>query len=515
MKYLYGASVQGIQGFIFATNRLKEIVGASEIVEEIATKFFPELLRELGVEEKEWKAVVMAAGNVRILFDEKEAVEKLFEVAPKKVMQRAYGITLSQAVVEVPERIDRVVIDRLGESLKAARNRQYVALDRSLNATYLVPRTARPAVRKKKVKGEEELFDRATLQKMQASDEGKASLLKKLKVSEMDLKKYPDEMKRMANSKGKIAVIHADGNGLGMVLQKIGESLERHPEKTEEVFKEFSLRLDEATGKAAKRAFKEAFNTEEESIRFRPVVLGGDDLTVICDADRSLNFIGKFLEYFEEDTRNEIGQLGREYGIESIGEGLTACAGVAYCNEKFPFHYAVSLAEELCGVAKKESKSLDRNHPPSSLMFHNIQSSYVDNYEGYRRRELTLETNRGEIRLDFGPYYLREQGDFLPTVDALKGAAAAFADEETSPIGKLRNWLDMLEESRDLADMALARIVEMAQERGFDDRFLRGLHEELSLEKLIVSRQREEDGKEEVTPIYDILQLHSISGVLQ
>ena len=31
-KYLYGASVQGIQDFIFKTNRLKDIVGASEIV---------------------------------------------------------------------------------------------------------------------------------------------------------------------------------------------------------------------------------------------------------------------------------------------------------------------------------------------------------------------------------------------------------------------------------------------------------------------------------------------------
>lgn len=37
MRYLYGASVQGIQSFIFATNRLREIVGASDLVEEIAT----------------------------------------------------------------------------------------------------------------------------------------------------------------------------------------------------------------------------------------------------------------------------------------------------------------------------------------------------------------------------------------------------------------------------------------------------------------------------------------------
>ena len=34
-KYLYGAAVQGIQNFIFQTNELKDIVGASELVEDI------------------------------------------------------------------------------------------------------------------------------------------------------------------------------------------------------------------------------------------------------------------------------------------------------------------------------------------------------------------------------------------------------------------------------------------------------------------------------------------------
>jgi len=38
-KYLYGASVQGIQDFIFKTNKLQEIVGASEIVKNISHIF--------------------------------------------------------------------------------------------------------------------------------------------------------------------------------------------------------------------------------------------------------------------------------------------------------------------------------------------------------------------------------------------------------------------------------------------------------------------------------------------
>lgn len=40
-SYLYGAAVQGIQSFIFQTNKLMEIAGASELVEQkYITKFW-------------------------------------------------------------------------------------------------------------------------------------------------------------------------------------------------------------------------------------------------------------------------------------------------------------------------------------------------------------------------------------------------------------------------------------------------------------------------------------------
>ena len=39
-NYLYGLTVQGIQSYIFETNKLKEIIGASEIVEQLCTTWF-------------------------------------------------------------------------------------------------------------------------------------------------------------------------------------------------------------------------------------------------------------------------------------------------------------------------------------------------------------------------------------------------------------------------------------------------------------------------------------------
>ena len=64
-KYLYGAAVQGIQEFIFKTNELKHIVGASELVEQICTSAF-DAFAEHG------DSIVRAAGNIRVIYDNEE-----------------------------------------------------------------------------------------------------------------------------------------------------------------------------------------------------------------------------------------------------------------------------------------------------------------------------------------------------------------------------------------------------------------------------------------------------------
>ena len=69
-QYLYGAAVQGIQSFIFQTNTLREIVGASELVEEICTKMFAE---QLGISktnlDNDGNAIINAAGNIKYIFN--------------------------------------------------------------------------------------------------------------------------------------------------------------------------------------------------------------------------------------------------------------------------------------------------------------------------------------------------------------------------------------------------------------------------------------------------------------
>ena len=97
-KYLYGASVQGIQQFIFQTNELKDIVGASELVESICTELFKKVV---GQRWKEANQVISAAGNVKYIFEDKAECEEVVRNFPREVMTNAAGVTISQAVVEL------------------------------------------------------------------------------------------------------------------------------------------------------------------------------------------------------------------------------------------------------------------------------------------------------------------------------------------------------------------------------------------------------------------------------
>jgi hypothetical protein len=251
----------------------------------------------------------------------------------------------------------------------------------------------------------------------------------------------------------------------------------------------FSEALDEAT----KRAFQIA---KQDYMDIRDVILGGDDMTVICNANNALEFTKNFLNYFEEETAKIV-------ELKKHTDKLTACAGIAYTNEKYPFHYAVDLAEALCGQAKKHSK-----REASCLMFHNIQSSNFQSWDKFIEDELTITNDSYSIRCDFGAYYLDSNSE--PTIENLITVIESYR-QEGSPISRLRAWMGELYNNAQYAQNMLERINTMAElnsewrERIMNQN-LRNLYGSLSNDKLIVK-------KDDVlkTPLYDILQILSVT----
>ena len=470
-KYLYGASVQGIQEFIFKTNQLQEIVGASEIVKSLEAEFE----KISGYQKGDKNILLNAAGNIKAIFDDKKKLEKVVREFPKKIMQKAYGITISQAVVKMEDKFieQKDAIKELEKRLKTQRNKPSIPLDLSINIMELAPKTARPQVEKD--------MDKATNQKRDVY----AIWFKNERRDDKEFEKSK-ELSYISNGKSKLAVIHADGNGLGQLIPTLSN------------ISEFSVNLEKATTEAYEEAKKTIKND-----KIRKIILGGDDMTVICDANYALEFTKVFLEKFEELTE------------KYTNHKLTACAGIAYANEKYPFHYAEGLAEELTKATKKHAKDLKKSQKlslvPSSPMFHNIQSSNFQSWEKFIKDELTIPNDKETIRCDFGPYYLSQDGqpkieNFLNTVEAYRC--------DGSPISRLRSWMSELSKSNQSAKNMLDRINDIIKENKkwnckIMENNLEKLYKGLSNEKLIIDDKN--DSRYNKTPIYDVLQILSVT----
>ena len=165
-KYLYAAAVQGIQSFIFQTNVLKDIVGASELVESICTEAFKQLP---GISWKEENQVIAAAGNVKYVFDTREDCEKAVREFPRTVMTMAPGITISQAVVELTDDFEKDV-NSVEEKLRAQRNRILPPLADGLLGVRRAPGTGLPASGSRNGKGSGAFIDDSTKRKQGMND---------------------------------------------------------------------------------------------------------------------------------------------------------------------------------------------------------------------------------------------------------------------------------------------------------------------------------------------------------
>lgn len=512
--YLYGAAVQGIQGFIFQTNNMKDIVGASELVECICTKLFAEHVGYNGDSEtllqslkSDSNAIVNAAGNIKYLFTSREACEKMVREFPKAVVEFAPGITISQAVEKMDKDFSkedfRQAVLKLEAKLRLQRNKPMRSTQPGFMGVERSRQTGLPVIDRRRKDNTPLLLDAATYRKLYTEKQGQrierkdsTQLLCNKAFGNCENKQIPFNIGDVTSKNDWIAVIHVDGNGLGQVVQHIGSEMGR--------LKEFSFLLDQATTQAAKEAFGNIMRKPENAslgkIPFRPIVLSGDDHTMICRADLAIPYTMEFIRLFEKYTQKMLGDFLK--GVFKNKETkLSACAGIAFIKSSFPFYYAYELAESLCGHAKKDTKELYRftegNLPASCLMFHKVQDSFFVDYKDIIDRELTPGSGHS---FKFGPYYMG--GDFSKaatdagrwTCEQLIRNAKQLGEEAMGPVQSgLRNWMSLIYTEPGQARQKRERLLMIASEAGKE------LIEEIC-------------PKESPYPVYDLLTLITINN---
>lgn len=372
MPVLTGIDVLGVQRFVFASNRLRDVVTGSFLVhwstscQGALSGLVTEksiLLAGGGNAIVEFhtidEAKVFAALYTRRLYDKVPGLEvvlvhEIFENGKLAVSLQNLQIKLAKAKTE---RLPSVPLS--GLSVTAS------CLETGLPATDFdsdettVPISLNICKRRKKRKEANEYWYPFL--------KGKESF------------DFPLELDKLGRDKGDtslIGIVHVDGNGVGAKIKEwLKEKVDSQvtDENVRYEYKEWSQAIDRLGQKALQAAVDRIFQSVVRSsagkknkvsggtparlsftlteaddhgrwlLPIRPILLGGDDLTFVCDGRIALDLAETALCEFEHSNILHLGNI-------------TASAGIAIVRVHSPFARGYELAEKLCRSAKVKLK---------------------------------------------------------------------------------------------------------------------------------------------------------------
>lgn len=358
------------QAFVFASNRRRANVGASRLIKMACTTWVDDAVGERTAASV--TVVVRASGKTILLVADKDTGKAVVRAVTKRALKDAPGLDIWGVVQEVgcPEECCHATDEcRLKDSLKEA------------HATLRQVRMSRPhpAQRAARTPFTEpcRLTDMAATttvsfgsgaeeRKMPVSAQLDACLRAGRETRKGDAAEWPGVHQELDQDLGStwVAVLHADGNGVGELIR----NLDAAPDKYLPTLKSLSSGIEAVTlaavGEAARLVQKEAcskVHREEEEFCKRgfeeptcrwwlPLVIGGDDVTVLLRGDLALGFTEQLLDKFRWAAKSHVWP-------ESVnGVSLSMSAGLAFVKPHHPFNQAYDLAEELCNSAKDLSR---------------------------------------------------------------------------------------------------------------------------------------------------------------
>lgn len=390
MSWYYRYETKGIQNWILSSNKLRDLAGGSALVEELT-----QAARERA-EALQGQVIQATSGSMTAIFGDKISLEQFAAEWPMIVTYLAPGLQMIHAWVEQAHGLSA-----LFDKLAGQRNQVYLD-NLELNPWVLRSgRSGLPAVPPPQ-KGGQNLDRRGTLDSVVLAKERARSRVLKSQNDVTGGYTWQDFDDRLES--GPVAVIHADGSGIGERLMKLGDDIQK--------LKAFSKALQEACRLSIKRAV-ETLPQLDTGIPARPIVAAGDDLTYIVPAAHARGFSEAWLLAFEDETERRKSELN--------GSKLYGGAGIAIVGRNFPFSQAYHLSERLCSAAKNKLKSQGRQ--ASVLAFQRLTASLAnDKLEGPTA------------------WIVDSQKGTQPLLDLV----AAVRD---LPRGTLRTWLDHFQRS--------------------------------------------------------------------
>jgi hypothetical protein len=436
----------GIQPYIFGSNRLRENIGASYLVEQATNEwvkcallhifgenvYIPSTQPEKQIyrDNLDAELVYTGGGNAVILFKDRDCAIKFTRTLSEKVLLEAPGLKI---VVTHSQPFDwgnnlPKIIDSLMQELERKKreyNPSVPLLGLGVTASCLSTGLVAVDTSDRYSVPTSYLVSREIVEKLRAVDPKNdtpankkliETIFKGLNLGDYTVPYDVDDLGRTEGRSSYMAIVHADGNGMGDRFKEYGSKsqsdrdyISRMRDLSEKVNQAGINALRKVASKVIQLAdgkLQEQFSITERDgkkyLPFRPIVYGGDDVTFVCDGRLGLTLAALYLKEFEAEKANI-----------PDGKDLTACAGIAIVKTHYPFARSYQLSEALCSNAKKfvrdEKERLSSSDSDfSAIDWHIAASGLLGSIAEIRKREYQV----AEGNLTMRPVYLHSDRDW-------------------------------------------------------------------------------------------------------
>lgn len=465
-----------IQSYIFASNRLRENVGASYLVaaatgewalatvmemvlrhnlapqtrDELRNRLYqvskakPLFNHALHIENGQLDAEVLysGGGNIVLLFADEVKSREFIHTLSRKVQIEApgLGLTFSARLFDWNESLCEAVGALLQDMKKQRGYQPTLRGDAGQGVQMMCASTSFPAVIMDREANAADSpwqpYSAETHAKRQFANEANEVLRTTLGLEETtyDFPLDFDDLGRSKEDTSYVAVVHADGNGLGLLIQALkGQGNREYIERMREL-SEGIKEVAQKSQQAIIRQLLASLSSDKKSLigigdtttsielqqrgkkmilPFRPLVSGGDDVSFVCDGRIGLDLAVMFLREFEVQSRS------------LLGRSLTACAGVAIVKTHYPFARAYDLADDLAGNAKQARQAYG-DDAPSALDWHVTAGGLYGDLDDLRQREYRVEDGNLTLRPVFVADLEPQNADYPRTWSAIRRMITQF-----------------------------------------------------------------------------------------
>lgn len=518
--------VRGIQKYIYRTPKVRNAIGASYIVEHIiedALKYAIKGIKNEQVdgagnenpyanikvklkwydegkegvcicgyneEDNDVEVLFIGGGNAFVSYSSIELCRKINQRMSKYTLVNSYSFQLA---VAIHEKSNNYTNDYKKLQEKMADTKADMAVVKPLGTLPVMKTELKSGYPAVFIDQKDEIFKLTNEKKNEPKSYETVLKLRAYikKKNEKKLEKEEAVFDNLVLKKGEdsqLAVVHIDGNNMGLRIRKLIENKENYNNAVKEMRKvsyqitnSFRKVFDEMHDYFTEVAKKEtSFSKKDNKYFIREILVAGDDITYVCNAGIALETVEYYCRKISAYTMNG------ETNDESIyNYGFSVCAGIAFIGSHFPFYIGYEVAESCCSIAKERAKKeeyMDNGRIGNFVDFHICKNIQAQDLKETRKREYV--TRSGENLL-IRPYYIHtekcnEEGNFKEnnkqyfSFEKLKRNIKYFQSEDNIPHSfakQLRNTYPQGQNQTEMLDSFLiSRGRKMPEEDGEENK---------------------------------------------